>query len=745
LMTETDSDLTLVQTVTDADGDTDQATLNLGQNVFSIEDDGLDVGTPQNLIMTNEIGNSATGVDLDIRAGTDLPISLALTPQVKTVGGVDYAVAKDGETLLSSTVDGVKYYLVYDVASDGSVTAYQYKGQDPDNGSYILGDDIFTLTPDLNTGTYTATYGGGIDGILDGAAQEISVSYNTGGYSGGHELVLAFPIPDTTPNNPLDNLYVVVTATDGTNALDVNYNASPVGGLGVEDGTTIKSTEFLTLNFTDTNVLVQNNNKLEADPLAKTIAEQNPLNLSTATFALTKLDSGETTYWEAYSGHALVASGTVNGTDKTIDSATVFSQVNISTITKTVSGDETGGTWTIDNLTGVISFVSDGVGGTDTDKGGTLDITYMLNGTLHNDTISLLDSGSVDMKGFDSIMFTAQDVGDNFSILSMEATINSGTTGSDITINVTAAVTDADGDVATGNFDVTFDADGNISGDGSSEVLVGGSGNDYIIGLGGDDTLIGHGGDDILMGGTGNDMIDGGAENDTVSYELAAAGVIVDLSTQGNSTADVSGGDGDDVLANIENVLGSNYNDTITGDSGANVLDGGAGNDTLIGGAGNDTLIGGDGNDILVSDIQTSGNNLVTTTDSGADGIDGGAGFDTLVLMNNDNINFGALNDTNNPIKNIEVIDLTNGDHQLTNLSLSDVVNMTDGNNDLYILGNNSSDTVDFLNGDHWSISTITPTVTETVNGSDHVFDVYVNSDDPTVTVKVEQAITDTL
>lgn len=43
----------------------------------------------------------------------------------------------------------------------------------------------------------------------------------------------------------------------------------------------------------------------------------------------------------------------------------------------------------------------------------------------------------------------------------------------------------------------------------------------------------------------------------------------------------------------INNVLGSAYNDTLTGNANANSLLGGAGNDTLAGGAGADVLIGG--------------------------------------------------------------------------------------------------------------------------------------------------------
>jgi len=162
---------------------------------------------------------------------------------------------------------------------------------------------------------------------------------------------------------------------------------------------------------------------------------------------------------------------------------------------------------------------------------------------------------------------------------------------------------------------------------------------------------------------------------------------------------------------------------------GDNVIVGSDGNDSFDGRDGSDSLSGGEGNDSFIFD---SADTLV----------DGGAGTDTLILVGNTAIDFDAWDSS--ALKNIEVIDLTGGDHQLSNLSLSDVVNMTDVNNNIYILGD-AGDSVDFQNSDGWEISVVTPTVTQTVNGVEHTFDVYVNADDPTVMVHVEQIITDTI
>ncbi|OHD98880.1 MAG: hypothetical protein A3K14_03320 [Sulfurimonas sp. RIFCSPLOWO2_12_FULL_36_74] len=79
---------------------------------------------------------------------------------------------------------------------------------------------------------------------------------------------------------------------------------------------------------------------------------------------------------------------------------------------------------------------------------------------------------------------------------------------------------------------------------------------------------------------------------------------------------------GYDVLEDIENIIASNYNDTIYGNALAdNILSGLGGSDTLDGRGGNNTLLGGDGYDTLFAG-------------SGNDFIDGGADTDTLSYAN---------------------------------------------------------------------------------------------------------------
>ncbi|CAN5231104.1 hypothetical protein BH11PSE2_BH11PSE2_17290 [soil metagenome] len=201
--------------------------------------------------------------------------------------------------------------------------------------------------------------------------------------------------------------------------------------------------------------------------------------------------------------------------------------------------------------------------------------------------------------------------------------------------------------------------------------IVGTAGADILTGTSGADSIFGLGGDDTLTGGAGADTIDGGTGIDTVSYAGSAAAVQIGYSS-GPQTYNGAGGDAQgDVLTNVENFIGSNFNDTLIGASGvANVLRGGAGNDYLDGGNGSgDTasyagaasavtvslLVGqqntfGAGTDTLVDIENLTGsdfNDTLTGTASanvligglgndklhpyaGDDTLDGGAGVDTV-------------------------------------------------------------------------------------------------------------------
>ena len=99
------------------------------------------------------------------------------------------------------------------------------------------------------------------------------------------------------------------------------------------------------------------------------------------------------------------------------------------------------------------------------------------------------------------------------------------------------------------------------------------------------DTLTGDAGDNILEGGAGADRLDGGPGRDTAAYATSRGRVEIDLATGSITGGDAAG----DTLLSIENLKGSEHNDSLTGDAGDNVLAGGAGADLLVGGPGLDT------------------------------------------------------------------------------------------------------------------------------------------------------------
>ena len=106
----------------------------------------------------------------------------------------------------------------------------------------------------------------------------------------------------------------------------------------------------------------------------------------------------------------------------------------------------------------------------------------------------------------------------------------------------------------------------------------------------------------MLEGGPGADTLDGGGQppdghGDSASYRRADAGVTVSLETRFGAA--FSGEAEGDVLIDIENLIGSNHDDVLTGDVGDNILIGGRGNDILAGGGGADLLIGGPGVDTV--------------------------------------------------------------------------------------------------------------------------------------------------
>ncbi len=134
-----------------------------------------------------------------------------------------------------------------------------------------------------------------------------------------------------------------------------------------------------------------------------------------------------------------------------------------------------------------------------------------------------------------------------------------------------------------------------INGGAGNDLLIGSAANNLIRGLGGNDTISAAGGNDFVDGGFGRDLMFGGSGIDTTSYAGRTASVVVRLD---NSANDGQSGEQDNVVSDIENVIGGNANDLLIGSNATNVLSGLNGNDSLFGlGGNNDLLFGGNGTD----------------------------------------------------------------------------------------------------------------------------------------------------
>ena len=224
----------------------------------------------------------------------------------------------------------------------------------------------------------------------------------------------------------------------------------------------------------------------------------------------------------------------------------------------------------------------------------------------------------------------------------------------------TASFATAFSNTATG---VTVDL--NLQGAAQNTVAAGSdilTGIENLVGSQYNDTLTGDGADNVIEGGLGNDTLVGGLGDDTASYAGATAGVTVSLALQGGAQA--TGNAGSDTLSGFENLAGSAFNDSLTGDANANILTGGSGDDTLNPGANAggivDLLDGGIGSDTAsfagnaggvtvtlngVTDATATVGGLAIATLRSIENLAGSSNADILTGDTNANVIEGGLGD----------------------------------------------------------------------------------------------------
>ena len=238
----------------------------------------------------------------------------------------------------------------------------------------------------------------------------------------------------------------------------------------------------------------------------------------------------------------------------------------------------------------------------------------------------------------------------------------------------------------------------NLRGDDNPNRLEGGAGADFLTSVGGADTLIGGAGDDWLVGGAGFDLLNGGPGADNINGDAGGTltrghvqsfenfhGGRVNVDNNPNATAASYGGDAvsyagsnrgvaltlgqlnsanwistqvtgeggyarGDTVRNVENITGSDHDDSLGGNNWYNVLTGGKGDDTLTG----DGSAGGAQSDIFVfalgdstgpaGDVITDFNVSGITRDDNSDGTPNADIYGNTIHYQRDAIDLRAFN-----------------------------------------------------------------------------------------------------
>lgn len=156
----------------------------------------------------------------------------------------------------------------------------------------------------------------------------------------------------------------------------------------------------------------------------------------------------------------------------------------------------------------------------------------------------------------------------------------------------------------------TGDGDATVFGGVARDVIASAAGDDVVDGGDGDDFIATGTGEDTIIGSAGDDTFEGGdGIADTLDYSSRSNGVTLNMSVvNGDGYSEAYIGAETDLVRDIENVIGGNADDFLTGSDDGNVLEGGDGDDTLVSQLGNDILDGGDGTD--TADFSYSSNAL---------------------------------------------------------------------------------------------------------------------------------------
>ncbi|WP_188862467.1 DUF5801 repeats-in-toxin domain-containing protein, partial [Marinobacterium nitratireducens] len=497
--------LKVVQTVTDADGDSDSAEVSLGAGVFSIEDDGPSVISPEHAYLLNSAGNSLTGL---------LDVDGQVEDNYGTDGGsVRFSASLDGAAALNA--DGMQMTsggldISYSLSADGQVLTAA-----TDAGT------VFTVTLTVDEQGQD-TYDLQMVGTIDGGA--IDIDFNDGSYDfvGGNGAWAGFATVIKSGNDSLDNnddsLDLLLTPVSA-NSVNTNATSGGVNNSFVDQNQGMRIDFVVDLwgnpqgtPYTDP---TKQDHYFDSHYMSNG-ASATFLSCTDSTVLLTAKDDSD-------SGHDPLIPGTVgDGAPDTI------SLIGIQ------YGGETVRVSLALAVIGVASIVN--VGGHD------FGVTFFGNGTASVSGVTentVLSAYTAD--GYNSLEFFNTSA-DNFQIGNFGTSVLE--PGIPVDFSVPVDVIDADGDSVQGSLDVLLlpegtqdysasgsgetatatDASPDIIGSEHGDTLTGDAEDNILIGGGGDDTLSGLAGDDLLVGGEGNDILIGGDDADIFVWNAGDEG-----------------------------------------------------------------------------------------------------------------------------------------------------------------------------------------------------------------------------
>ena len=330
--------------------------------------------------------------------------------------------------------------------------------------------------------------------------------------------------------------------------------------------------------------------------------------------------------------------------------------------------------------------IGEGLGG-DAEGDRLLNIELVV-GTARDDlfiasNLTQMFDGGVNARAGNSMTNAERAGNDTVSFANLDDPVNL-LLGSSFYRNIENAIGGSGNDIMRGD-----DNPNRLEGGAGADTLTGFNGADTLIGGPGDDRLIGASGFDLLNGGPGADNIDGDSggtqtradvqsfENfhggrvnvdnnlaaraasyggDTVAYAGSNRGVALTLGQLNPATWVSTGTAGEggyargDTVVNVENITGSDHDDSLGGNNWHNVLTGGKGDDRLTG----DASAGGAQSDIFVfapgdstgpsGDVITDFNVSGVTLDDDSDGTPNADIYGNTIHYQRDAIDLRAFN-----------------------------------------------------------------------------------------------------